>query len=242
MRIKTQDYFGLRFCAAHPGSGREHGIFLNEIAKPSYDHLRPQMRHHLFDAQRQHYLFTGTAHEIIDAIHCPPGFNFENLRGLPQRAITLLLSPSRMVRLHATEQAVYVLDIDHQRDFTMLSWSFVFGSGVEMEKGLKLRLWPELQKVVRTLIFLFFSKVETMELPANAPATVRHRMMNPTANESPVPLTQVTAHWNQYRTRLAPYGVKSHLRFQACGPRHTERKLVLVEAHERKGYSRAPRH
>lgn len=57
-------------------------------------------------------------------------------------------------------------------------------------------------------------------------------------NESKSPITLLDCRWFTELIINSPFGVSGHLRWQACGEGRTKRKLIWIDAFEKKGYHR----
>ncbi len=90
-------------------------------------------------------------------------------------------------------------------------------------------------KFLQIFIFMHYTTPDVKIIPAGKKVgSKKHGHFNLTTNDVIV----VDSNWNTTVIRTEGFSVDGHLRFQACGKNHEDRKLVWIEPFEKHGYIR----
>lgn len=95
---------------------------------------------------------------------------------------------------------------------------------------------PEIINLLKTILFLEFSDIETVLLKEGD--KIGTRRQGKYLNESGKDVILVDSTWNKTIIRLGGFGVRGHIRLQAFGSGRTKRKLIYIPEYTKKGYVR----
>jgi hypothetical protein len=246
MRIKHEDWFGIRFCQVTP-----HSKSLRAVCR-EYLLERPQLRQvadvgmnklvieaHFNDEQRHHYLFSEEALQEMTLLPVRDGFDFGLLDTLPQEKGCLLLSPTRFIRYHVNKVGLFVLDASAPTGAPrarIVSWSVRWAEGNKATRDNG--LWPFMETAIQALAFLHLAEPEFISYEAQpVSAGLAARLLNPRLNQNPnqthVRITRVGKGWNQFLVDSTSGKVRGHTRIARVGKGWLQRRLVAVSPHER---------
>lgn len=114
---------------------------------------------------------------------------------------------------------------------------YVFSStSSEIDKGLRQFLFL----VFSQLTFLQYAEVETVIVDGSGRKGKRRVKMQGEKHisECNLPIEIIDSSYFRKIVREGEIDVMAHIRWQACGKNWSERKMTIVRAHERKGYTR----
>ena len=236
MKIKPQDWFGIRFCASTPGSKSLRALYQEyALEKLAFGRPNPETTaQHLIDTNRRHYLLTKPALAEMALLPVKQGFNFQLLDCLPKERGCLLLSPKRFIRYHVTKEGLFVVDLNREEgNDGMLQWAIKWVEGETADRTDP--TWFSIEVVVQALAFLHLSEPSFIEMPPMATKNMAYRLLSKgnTDNETAVSITRVGAGWNQFLVDGETGKVRGHVRLARVGKGWMQRRLVPVRPHER---------
>lgn len=188
---------------------------------------------YLSDDTGKNYLITETVEKCAEMVRIGENFSASILRKLQNGWVNILIGRNEFARLVRIGEGVMGFYWNNR-----IGEAFEFGFDLKDDRYYFAHSEkPMFERVVRILTFILLGDIETVYLEAGR-SNNKPKKDGKIINTSKFGVTIVDSKWNKILIRTEGFGVRGHYRLQPCGPNHSERKLVWINAFEKHGYTR----
>jgi len=185
----------------------------------------------------QIFWIRNTVLEIADKIYINEERKIDYLRRMKDGEYIYVISNNEYLRCSKVGDRIVVMMVGKGDDNNLHYCMFNYQLDMDYEQVAN----DEFSNVARNLflqllIFINFSEIDVKIVNNNSKTTGNRD--NKIVNNSEFQLNIVDTSWNTIIQRTEGFDVRGHLRLQACGEGHKDRKLIWINQFQKHGYTR----
>lgn len=187
------------------------------------------------DDGSSYYFICDSVYKAAELVKINDNFSGRSLKDIKFGKYTYLMGKNRMVRFCVgigVIRGFYFNDVEKK----------AFEFGIEMDDGgyfFQKGYDKEFSMIMQVLSFVELGDIEVKILEAGRNNGGK-KNIDKVTNTSNKTVFVVDSSWNQIIIRTTGFAVRGHFRFQTCGERGKDRKLIWIDAFEKHGYKRRP--